>query len=107
MINGTEFLRYQPGDGTSYDFVIVSDPYGGYLVVWPRNATYWVAKDASEYKFRHGNENKYTVKITNQTQILRRGRRPSPASASPFGPSAPAASWPFPCPSGRARRSAC
>ena len=60
MINGTEFLRYQPGDGTSYDFVIVSDPYGGYLVVWPRNATYWVAKDASEYKFRHGNENKYT-----------------------------------------------
>tara|TARA_Y100001963_G_scaffold143363_1_gene214160 strand:+ start:54 stop:299 length:246 start_codon:yes stop_codon:yes gene_type:complete len=54
-------IIFQPGDGTNYDIVLVPDPYGGILAIWPGNST-WRYYEGEYLKFLHGVENAWTRK---------------------------------------------
>jgi signal peptidase I len=55
----TRQIIFQPGDGTRYDIVLIDDPYGGVLVIWPGDSTWrWYKNDY--LKFLHGKNNEYT-----------------------------------------------
>lgn len=51
-------IIFQPGDGTRYDIVLVPDPYGGILVIWPGKST-WRYYERDYLKFLHGDECAY------------------------------------------------
>jgi len=58
-ITNTRHIIFSPGDGTRYDIVLVADPYGGILVIWPNQST-WRYYEGDYLKFLHGKENKFT-----------------------------------------------
>jgi len=54
---------FQPGNGTRYDIVVINDPYGGLLVVWPNVSTYrYFGGSNPEIKHLHGKKNKFDQK---------------------------------------------
>lgn len=54
-------IIFSPGDGTRYDIVLVPDPYGGILVIWPGQST-WRYYEGDYLKWLHGKENEWTRK---------------------------------------------